>query len=69
MIVDEPTERAEGEIVELVPLDEVLASGGDLLDEAERERLHASLRESLRQMDAGETMSAEEALARLRAAT
>jgi hypothetical protein len=39
--------------VELVSLDEVLANGGDDLDEEERERLHRSLKESLQQMKAG----------------
>ena len=67
LVLDEPTDRPEGEVVELVPLDEVLASGGDYLDDEERERLHESLREGIRQMKAGETVDAAEALAELRA--
>ncbi len=67
LVLDEPTELPEGEVVELVPLDEVLASGGDYLDAEERERLHASLREGIRQMKAGQTVDAAVALAELRA--
>jgi hypothetical protein len=67
LVLDEPTRLPEGEVVELVPLDEVLASGGDYLDDEERERLHECLRESLRQMEAGETVDAATALAELRA--
>jgi hypothetical protein len=48
-------------------LDEALASGGDYLDDEERERLHESLREGIRQMKAGQTVDAAVALAELRA--
>ncbi len=67
LVLDEPTELPEGEVVELVPLDEALASGGDYLDDEERERLHESLREGIRQMKAGKTVDAAVALAELRA--
>lgn len=67
LVVDEPTDRPEGDEVELVPLDEVLAHGGDYLDAEERERLHTALREGIRQMKAGETIDAAEAMAELRA--
>lgn len=67
LVLDEPTELPEGEVVELVPLDEALASGGDYLDDEERERLHESLREGIRQMKAGQTVDAAVALAELRA--
>jgi len=53
--------------VELVPLDEVLASGGDYLDDEERERLHESLRQSIREMKAGQVVDAATALSELRA--
>jgi hypothetical protein len=66
IILDEPTDLPDGEI-ELVPLDEVLARGGDYLDDEERERLHESLRESIEEMKRGETIDAAEALAKLRA--
>ncbi len=45
----------------------MLAAGGDCLDDDERERLHESLREGIRQMQSGATISAEEAMAQLRA--
>jgi hypothetical protein len=67
LVLDEPTDLPEGEEIELVPLDEVLASGGDYLDDAERERLHESLRESIRQMKAGQVVDAAAALSELRA--
>ena len=66
LVLDEPTELPEGQEVELVPLDEVLANGGDYLDDEERERLHRSLEESIRQMKAGPTVDAEVVLADLR---
>jgi hypothetical protein len=66
LVLDEPTELPEGEVVELVPLDEALASGGDYLDDEERERLHESLREGIRQMKSGHTVDAAKALAELR---
>jgi hypothetical protein len=67
LVLDEPTDLPEGEVVELVPVDEVLASGGDYLDDEERERLHASIREGIEQMKAGQLIDADEALAQLRA--
>ena len=66
IVLDEPTDLPEGEVIELVPLDEVLANGGDYLDDEERERLNASLREGIRQMKAGQTTDAAVALAELR---
>jgi hypothetical protein len=67
LVLDEPTDLPEGEVVELVPIDEVLANGGDHLDEEERQKLHESIRESIAQMQAGQLIDAEEALAELRA--
>lgn len=67
LVADEPTDLPEGEEIELVPLDEVLARGGDYLAADERARLHAALREGIRQMKAGETIDAAEAMAALRA--
>lgn len=66
IIVDEPTDLPDGEVIDLVPLDEVLVRGGDYLDDEARERLHQSLREGIAQMKAGQTIDADEALARLR---
>ena len=67
LVLDEPTELPEGEVVELVPLDEVLANGGDYLDDEERARLHEALREGIEQMKAGNLIDADKALAELRA--
>ena len=65
--LDEPTNLPEGEIVELVPLDEVLANGGDCLDDEEREALHAALDEAEADIAAGRVVSEDEVWARLRA--
>jgi hypothetical protein len=61
LILDEPIDLPEGTKVELIPVD-----GGDDLDEAERERLHAALRRSAEQFASGEGIAAEDALRRLR---
>jgi hypothetical protein len=67
LVLDEPTELPEGDVVELVRVDEVFADDGDDLDDDQRERLHEALRESFEQMKAGQTIDAAEALAELRA--
>jgi hypothetical protein len=67
LVLDEPTELPEGEVVELVPLDEVLAGGGDYLDEEERARLHASSDRGIEDVKAGRTVDGREVIARLRA--
>ena len=67
LVLDEPTDLPEGEIVELVPLDKVLARGGDYLDDEERAELHRALEESIAEADAGQLIDAEDVLAELRA--
>ncbi len=67
LILDEPTDLPEGEVVELVPVDDVLANGGDYLDDEERERLHEALDRGLRDVREGRTVDAREVIARLRA--
>lgn len=67
LVLDEPTDRPEGEEIELVPLDEVLARGGDYLDSDERAALHRSLDEGVEDFEKGDTEDAFEVLARLRA--
>ena len=67
LVVDEPTDRPEGEEVELVPLDEVLARGGDYLDDEERAALHAELETSIAEAESGELVDADVVLAELRA--
>lgn len=67
LVLDEPTDLPEGETVVLVPLEGAAVMDWDELDDEERERLHESLRESIRQMKAGETIDAAEAMAELQA--
>ena len=61
LVLDEPTDLPEGEVVYLQPVDT------DELDEDERRRLHDALRESIEQMKSGQTIDAAEALVELRA--
>jgi hypothetical protein len=67
LILDEPTDLPEGEVIELVPLDEVLDSGGDYLDGEERAALHQSIEQGIDDYEKGETEDAFEFLARLKA--
>lgn len=67
LVLDEPTDLPNGEVVELVFLDEVLANGGDYLDAEDRERLHASIDRGLDDVRAGRTTDARQVVATLRA--
>ncbi len=67
LVVNEPTDLPEGEVVELVPLDEVLAGGGDYLDDQERAALHRELDASIAETEGGKLVDADEVLAELRA--
>ncbi|MBN2194342.1 MAG: hypothetical protein JW751_16110 [Polyangiaceae bacterium] len=67
LVVDEPTDLPEGEVVELVPVDDVLANGGDHLDDEERAALHAAIEASEAELDAGRVVTEDELWARLRA--
>jgi predicted DNA-binding antitoxin AbrB/MazE fold protein len=64
--LDEPTSLPEGEVVELVPMAELLAHGGDDLDDEERKALHAALDEAEADIEAGRVVSEEEVWATLR---
>ncbi|MCL2724537.1 MAG: hypothetical protein FWD69_08885 [Polyangiaceae bacterium] len=66
-MLDEPTDLPEGEVVELVPLDEVLSERGDDLDDEEREALHAELKASIAEAESGELVDADIVFAELRA--
>ncbi len=67
LVLDEPTDRPEGEEVEMVPLDDVLANGGDYLDDEERQRLHGSIERGIEDVNAGRTVDARQVIAELRA--
>ena len=64
LVLDEPTELPEGEIVELVPRGTVL---DDEFDDEERAHLRQALDEGIEQMKAGQTIDLAEAMAELRA--
>jgi hypothetical protein len=66
-LLDEPTDLPEGEEVELVPVDEVLANGGDFLDDEERAALHRSIDEGIEDFERGDTEDAFDFIARLKA--
>ena len=61
LVLDEPTDLPEGEVVELVPVDR------DEMDDDERAALNESLAVSLDQMRKGQLLDGDEVLARLRA--
>jgi len=67
LVMDEPTDLPEGEVVELVPADDVLATGGDYLDDDERERLHRSIERGIEDVEAGRTVDARQVVEELRA--
>ena len=67
LVVDEPTALPEGTEIELVSVDDVLAAGGDDLDDKERAELHAELDASIAEAKAGKLIDAEVVLAELRA--
>jgi hypothetical protein len=64
--LDEPTELPEGRVVELVPVDEVLAEGGDDLDDVERAALHQSIDESIEDEATGNVADLSKIIAELR---
>lgn len=61
LVLDEPTDLPEGEVVYLVPFVD------DGLGDEDRAALHDALRESIEQMNRGQLIDADEALAELRA--
>ncbi len=62
LVLDEPTDLPEGTVV---PLE--IARDWDDLDDEERARLHASIEEAERELDAGQVASEEALWSRLRA--
>ena len=67
LVLDEPTDLPEGEVIELLPVDDVLASGRDYLDAEERERLHDSIERGFEDVKASRTVEASKVIERLRA--
>jgi hypothetical protein len=66
LVLDEPTDRPNGEVVELVPLDEVLADDNGLTAE-DRSEIRAELEASLAEVNERNLIDADVALAELRA--
>ena len=62
LLLDEPTDLQEGSVV---PLE--VADDWDELDDVERARLHAAIREGFEDAKAGRTIGADEWIAALRA--
>jgi len=65
--LDGPTDLPERQVIELIPLDEVIATGGDDLDDEERAALHRSLDESIAGEEAGNVEDLSKIIAELRA--
>lgn len=68
LVLDEPTDLPEGEVIERVPLVDLLsADEQDDLDETERARLHTALDRARAQVLAGATLDRATLLDRLHA--
>lgn len=66
IVVDEPTDRAEGELVYVQVMEGVVADARDELDGEERAALHRELDASIAEADAGDTEDFAQVLAELR---
>jgi len=66
LVLDEPTELPDGTAVELVSIDDVVASGGYLMDDETRAMFTQELEASFAEEDAGQLIDAADALADLR---
>jgi hypothetical protein len=66
LVLDEPTDLPEGEVVYLQPVEGVVADPGDDVADDEREALHRELQASIREADAGATEDFGQMLAELR---
>lgn len=66
IVVDEPTDRPEGEVIYVQLVDGVVADDRDDLDDEQRGALHRELDASLAEADAGETEDFARVLAELR---
>ena len=66
LLLDAPTDRPDGEVVELVAMDEVLANGDDDLDAEERAALDRELDASLDDDESVQLIDLADAMADLR---
>ena len=66
IVLDEPTDRPEGELVYVQLVDGVIADDRDDLDDEDRAALHRELDASIAEADAGETEDFAQVLAELR---
>jgi len=66
IVVDEPTNRPEGEVVYVQVVDGLVADDRDDLSDEERAQLHRELDASIAEADAGETEDFSKVLAELR---
>lgn len=66
IVVDEPTNRPEGDVVYVQLVDAVIADDRDDLDDVERAALHRELDASIAEADAGETEDFAQVLTELR---
>jgi hypothetical protein len=66
LLLDEPTDLPDGNIVELVELDDVLTNGGDDLDDEERVALHRELEASFAEEASGQLIDLADAMTDLR---
>jgi hypothetical protein len=66
LVIDEPTDLPDGTLVELVSIDDVLATGGHLLDNEERAALDRELEVSFAEEEAGQLIDLADALADLK---
>jgi hypothetical protein len=66
LVLDEPADLPEGEVVYLQPVNVIVAADGDDLNDEERAELHRELEASIAEADAGETEDFATVIAELR---
>jgi hypothetical protein len=66
LVLDEPTDLPDGEVVHLQLVDGIVANEDDGLDDEERAALHAELEASIAEADAGQTEDFAAVIAELR---
>ena len=66
IVLDEPTDLPEGEVVYVKLVDSIVSDDGDDLDDEERAALHRELDASIAEADAGEPEDFAQVLAELR---